>query len=369
MLKKVFFAVSLLLGLGLFVFVIVKFGGIEKTLAVVGQVGWLGMAIYIANAAIVMIAPGIGWYILMRGEGLNVPLGTALKANFMGFPINILTPTLFLGAEPLKLYYVAQTHGVQKRKVLATIIVSKFQEMGALLFVMIVAAGISVWKVDFFRQHEAILIACMAFLILLFGLTLYSFLGNLKPTVKIINIVAGFRLGQKKLPKLRRKLARVRQRAREMEHLIRLSFTKRWKTFLASQAVTLLSALSILMRPWIFFFAKERIPLPTEQLCGIYVVTNLANSLPLTPGGLGLFDGGMMALFSFLELGKENAAGFSLATRMADSCFLILGAWLIFHYGMQSVARRTAKGEEKVSVSEAQGEDEGTETREPAPDQ
>jgi hypothetical protein len=35
-----------------------------------------------------------------------------------------------------------------------------------------------------------------------------------------------------------------------------------------------------------------------------------------------------------------------------------MGGWLIFHYNLQSVARRIAQGKEKVGVHEADDEDE-----------
>ncbi len=345
--KKVFYAVSLAIGLTLFVFLIVRFGGVRKTLEVVGEVGWVGLTAYIANASMTLLIPAAGWALLMRGEGLRVTLWTAVKANLMGFPLNFITPSIYLGGEPLKMVYVAGVHGEKKRRVLATIIVGKFQEFGALLLILLIAAGISVWRIGFTRRQEIILIGSMLVFTVTFGLMLYAFAGNFKPTVKLINMLAAAGVAK-------RKLARLRTRAEEMEHLIHLAFTRRWKIFLAAQAVTLLSAVSIFMRPWIFFyFTPQRVVLPIEHLCAIYVITTLANALPLTPGSLGIFEGGMMAFFTAAELRKENAAAFSLVNRAADLFLIIVGMWLIIHYGMQSVVRRVAGGEEKASLKEA----------------
>ncbi|HTF57169.1 MAG TPA: lysylphosphatidylglycerol synthase transmembrane domain-containing protein [Planctomycetota bacterium] len=351
--KKVLFAASLLFGLGLFVFVIAHFGGIKPTMQTVAEVGWLGLAVFIANASVVLIAPAIGWTMLMRGEGMKIPLSTALKACFMGFPINFLAPSMYLGAEPLKMFYVASAHGEPKRRVLATIIVSKFQEVGALLLVMLVAAGIALWRIPALREKATVLVTGMAVLSVLFGLTLYAFLGNFRPTVRIINLLAA--LGMAK-----RKLARLRRHAREMEQLIHRSFTHKWRTFLASQAVTLISAVSILMRPWIFFwFARERVWIGAEYLCGIYVVTNLINMVPHTPGGLGIFEAGMVGVFKLANIQiagdpKSAAAAFSIMTRAADLVLILVGIYLIVHFNMQAIARRTVKGQEKIRVTDAE---------------
>ena len=347
--KKLLTAASLLLGIGLFAFVIAKFGGIRATLRVLEDFGWAGMGVYLGIAAMTLVAPALSWTLLMRGEGMAIPFSTALKANFMGFPINFVAPTMFLGAEPLKLLYVAQKHAQPKGKVLATIIVGKFQEIGGLLFVMVVSAGIALWKIRFSKEQTILIVSAMTLLSAVFGLTLWAFLGNLQPTVKVINCLARFK-------RLRRRLARLRTRAEEMEHLIHAAFTHRWKLFLLAQGITLLSAASILLRPWLFYyFARDGYMLGVEHLCAIYLVTNVINSLPHTPGGLGIFEGGMVALFALLGLGESNAAAYAVVNRAADVLLILLGFYLIVHLGLRSLARRVAKGEEKVSLEDAEG--------------
>ena len=349
--KRILFASSLLVGIGLFAFFIAKFGGVEASLKVVAEAGWVGALLFVLNAALVPAAPAVGWAMLMRSEGMKIPISTALKAAFMGFPINFIAPSMYLGAEPLKVIYVANAHGVPKRRVLATIIVSKFQEVGALLLVMLVAAGIALWRIPDLREKQGLLIGAMAVLTVCFAMGLYAFVGNFKPTVQVINLLARFGVAK-------RKLARLRSHAREMEIIIHRSFTHGWRTFLASQAVTLISAVSILLRPWIFFyFAKDRFLLGSEYLCAIYVVTNLINMVPHTPGGLGIFEGGMLGLYSLMNLGnqhaKELAAGFSIMTRVGDVVLILVGCYLIIHLNMRAFAKSVAKGEQKLHVKDA----------------
>src|SRR5688572_18553619 len=188
--KKLLPAALLLIGIGLFAFFIAKFGGVQASLKVVAELGWIGLILFIVNAALVPAAPAIGWAMLMRAEGLKVPVSTALKASFMGFPINFIAPSMYLGAEPLKVIYVANLHDLPKRRVLATIIVSKVQEVGALLLVMLVAAAIAMWRIPFPREQQWVLVGSMIVLTLFFVLGLYAFLGKFKPTVKFINLLA-----------------------------------------------------------------------------------------------------------------------------------------------------------------------------------
>lgn len=348
--KKVLPACLLVIGIGLFIFFISKFGGIEASIKVVAQVGWVGVILFILNAALVPAAPAIGWAMLMRAEGLKVPTSTALKAAFMGFPINFIAPSMYLGAEPLKVIYVANAHDVPKRRVLATIIVSKVQEVGALLITMLVAAGIALTRIKFQSGQRWMLIGGMAVLTVCFGLGIYAFLGNFKPTVKFINLLARFGFAK-------RKLARLRTHAHEVEIIIQRSFTHGWRTFIASQLVTLISAASILIRPWLFFVFASDHWIPIQQLCAIYLITNLINMVPHTPGGLGIFEGGMIGLFALMGLGEakteQMAAGFSIVTRTADVVLIAVGVVLIFVLNMRSFAKSVTKGEQKLSMKDA----------------
>lgn len=356
--KRVFLALSLTIGLGLFIFFIQRFGGFGKAMEAVVSVGWTGVVAFIVLCAGTMFWPGIGWWILMRSEKMKVSLWTTLKANFMGFPVNFIAPSMYLGAEPLKIFYVAQVSGETKRKILATIVVSKFQEMGALLFTMVAAAGIALWKIKFPRQQELMVLGALGTLVVLFLLAVWGFVTNRQPTVKVINLLARVGRGHR-FGRWRRRLARLRTRAEEMEHLIHTAFTRRWKTFVVAQAVTTLSALSVLVRPWVYFWFAHGELVKFEKLSAIYIVTNLINMLPHTPGALGVMEGGMLGLFRILGLGTDSdAAAYQVVGRVSDIVLILLGAWLIFHYNLQAMARRIAQGKEKVGVHEAEGPEE-----------
>lgn len=356
--KRLFLALSLSVGIGLFIFFIQKFGGFGKALEAVASVGWIGIAAFITLCAGTMIYPGLGWWVLMRSEKMKVSLWTTLKANFMGFPVNFIAPSMYLGAEPLKIFYVAQVSGEPKRKILATIVVSKFQEMGALLFTMVLAAGIAIWKIKFPARQQAMVLGALGLLVVLFMLAVYGFVSNRRPTVKVINLLARF--GKKhRFGRWRRKMARLRTRAEEMEHLIHTAFTKRWKTFVVAQALTTFSALSVLVRPWFYFWFAHEALVPFEKLSAVYIVTNLINMLPHTPGALGVMEGGMLGLFRILGLGTDSdAAAYQVVGRVSDIVLILLGAWLIFHYNLQAMARRIAQGKEKVGVHEAEDPEE-----------
>jgi len=227
---------------------------------------------------------------------------------------------------------------------------------------MVLAAGVSVWRIEFPRKQMIFVLSALGILMSLFLLAVYGFVSNRQPSVKVINFLARF--GKSGFGRWRRKLARLRFRAEEMEHVIHRAFTKRGKVFLLSQAVTTLSALSVLVRPWVYFtFSPHHEYVAFEKLSAIYIVTNLINMVPHTPGALGVMEGGMVGLFRILKLGADSDAGaYQMVGRAADIVLILFGSWLIFHYNLQAMAKRIAQGKETVEISEAEGADEEPES-------
>jgi uncharacterized protein (TIRG00374 family) len=337
--KRVLFGLSIVLGLAAFA-AIPLIVGVKDTLDTIRRTGWTSILVFLANASLTTIIPAAGWWILMRGEGIPATLGQALKANFMGFPINLLTPSAYLGGEPLKTVYIARVCGVTKRRALATIIVAKVQEVAALVLMMLVATAIFLWRVDLGPGKEIGVTVVTAIMALFVIGMMIGFFRNARPTVRLIELVA--RLGI-----ARRKMARLRTKAEEMESLIHAAFVHRWKRFLVAQAVTTVSAASIFFRPWIYFvFDSEVGLLGSEHLGAIYFITNAINTIAFTPGGIGLFEGGVVGYFTSCGLpnGDAKGAAYAIVNRISDVVFIMAGLWLIAHTGLTAVAKGIAKG-------------------------
>ena len=246
--KKILFACSLLLGIEA-VCAIPFLVGFDKTMSAIGAVGIGPIILYVGNALLVLIVPAISWTILMRGEGLKVPVSDAIKANLMGYPLNYITPSLYLGGEPVKLIYLSNKHNIAKRRLLATIIVAKFQEVAAIFLASLVALSAFTVQTDYFTVVvEILLLSGLLVLISLLGLLCMAFVKNWQITVKGIDFLGriGIAIGIAKITKLSsfftvEKMKRLRVKAAEMEHLIHLTFTKRWRTYLLAQTITLVS--------------------------------------------------------------------------------------------------------------------------------
>jgi uncharacterized protein (TIRG00374 family) len=345
--KRLLYWISLLAGLAAFAAVLAYIDFFE-TFRKVRAAGWPCLAAYTATALLTLVVPAAGWLILMRAEGVRCSFGTALKANLMGFVLNLLTPSMYVGSEPLKVFYVAGITGASKRRVLATIIVSKFQEFAGIVLVMLGTVFFYVSTTEVIGKLDEVILVVLA-LVFTAGLmlVLYAIVGRLRPSVWIID-----RIGRLKFMKER--MEKLRVRAIELEYRMYAAFVHRWKTFLVAQTITLASALSVLLRPMVFLWFVPGAPaMRLDSLCMVYIIFTLVHMVQLTPAGLGMHEGGLTWYFATVPdpaFPQETAVAFILMGRLVDVLFALTGGAVLWYAGLMKVAR----GREQVSMDEAE---------------
>ena len=322
----------------------------KKALSQIACIGYFGSTVFILNLAVTFLAPAVGWHFLMRADGIPVTLRQSLVSGLMGHAFNLITPMMYMGGEPIRVFHIASITGASKRKVLATIIVNKVQELAGLALLLVVGAGVAVFTADLSGGYIAAAalagLVLLGFLVAVIGL----FVGNFKPTVKLLLFVA--RLGI-----FPRRMMKLRHTAKEMEAMVREHLTRRWRVFVLSQLVTLLSPVAQLMRPTLFFaFLRASgadVQLPgVSELAVFFVLTQLIFILPSTPGGLGVYEGGLVVVFSLLHWPASDGGAYAILIRTADFLLISLGAWLVVHYGMTSLMKTvmSSKGVPPMSI-------------------
>lgn len=322
--------------------------GVEDTLAVVGHVGLTGFVLYTANFALTLVLPAVGWWLLVRASGIACPLRLLVRANFMGYPINVLTPSLYLGSEPLKTLYIADRLGVQRRRVLATVIAAKFQEVTALILWMVVAVWLATWRSGILSARvEVTLVVAAGICVAGWAVVLWGILGRWNLSVALLDLVG--RLGL-----WRRRVAAWKETAVEMENHLRGVFTGHVPIFLLAQALAFFSALSIFVRPWLFHvWTPELGRLAVQHVAVVYVITNLLNAVQLMPGNLGVLEGGLIVYFDQADdpaMPEPAAAAFLVVNRIADLALLVLGLLVLVRTGLRWWLGREARRQAAAEV-------------------
>jgi hypothetical protein len=339
-LRRIAFIFSLLLGIIAF-FLVPILVGVKETLSFVAQVGIVGAIVLVCNGFFQIIIPSAGWAIILRQNGHPVPFFTLCKANLMGFWLNFITPSFYLGGEPLKAFYVSKRHDVHMRDVVASIIVNKFQEFGGVLIVLIVGFGFISFTAAITLPGKVFLGFFILFFLCLFLGAFFSFTGNFKPVVKVLNFLIRLRI----FGIFTRQLFRLRKKAEEMEDIVRESIVKKWKTYFIAQMLTTLSAVSLFIRPWLFYYflMGPGFHLSFENLCVIYSLSQIIFTFQIIPGNLGIFEGTSVGIFTLIGLHKQHATAFALLARVVDVSLIVCGIWLLVSLGLMSVAREREK--------------------------
>jgi uncharacterized membrane protein YbhN (UPF0104 family) len=109
--------------------------------------------------------------------------------------------------------------------------------------------------------------------------------------------------------------------------------------------LTLLSPLAQFMRPFLFYgflkLAGDTLPMPTiAEMSTLFVLSQILFILPSTPGGLGVYEGGLVVIFTqALHWSDADGGAFAILIRAADLLYVFFGVWLVIHYGMTSMLR------------------------------
>jgi uncharacterized protein (TIRG00374 family) len=347
--KRLFYILSIGLGVSGFC-TIPFFVGMHDVLWTIGHVGWFGIVLCVTNASCTLVIPAISWWLLMRAAGIPVTCSAAIQANLMGFPLDFVVPSAYLGGEPLKMVYIAHVCQVSPQRVLATIIVAKFQEFGGLISGMIVATAVFIWHTDTVATRQTVLlIVVMVILVGLLGITLYAFMGCFKPIVTLLMCLARWRI-------FHQQMAQLQVFAEALGHHISLVLTAHAFVFLLAQSIVCLSVISLFIRPWLFFWFLPGTRLSFDQLCALFVLTNLVNLLTVVPGGLGWFEATMVGYARAVGLGDDKGVAFALVSRIADVTLLTMGSWLSLHYGLSHITRGQAGEQASKDVGQTHGE-------------
>jgi uncharacterized protein (TIRG00374 family) len=330
--KKLLSLSLLLLGLGV-LGLTARSVDLAQTGRELGRVGWWGCALFLLNIALTIGGPFLGWHLLMRSLGIPVRLGTTLLSGLVGRAANLLSPMSYFGGEGVRTFHIAAVTGVPRRRVLATVAVSEFQVMAGLTVFTLLGLGIAAAGKSLAGPRlawalvggGALAIGLLAFL----GLAL----GDLKPCLRILD----FLVRRGIFPK---RLGALRSATLELETLIRSLFVERKFTFFLAQALSLSSPIAQFFRPTLYFWLLGRTgqsaPHPSfSELTVFFVLSQLVFMLPTTPGGIGVYEAGVVGLFRFLGWDVADGAAYGLLLRLDDVVYIsaALGAMSAFTLG------------------------------------
>lgn len=291
----------------------------KATRAVLAATGARGAAGFAGVGLLVLFLQAVGWWGLLRSRGWRVPLATAWSSMLMGNALAWLTPSMYLGGEPLRIWHITRRFGVPSREVAATVVAGKFAEFAGFLVALLVCTGTMLWHFDLPPGVKWGSTAAAAVLLAAF-LALFAALAGRWPVASGLARVLG-----KRGERARRWLA-------DTEAAVEETFRGHRRAFVAALVFTGGPLALVVARPLLFFWlAGDHLSFPALAL--IFVLTQLVLAFQFTPGGLGIYEGGLIGAFALAGEGAPEAAAFAAVQRLADAALVGLGVALAAREG------------------------------------
>lgn len=269
------------------------------------------------------------WQILLRGAGNHIKWWHLFQAILAGWAGNFVTPSMYLGGEPLRALVLQKYSGIPFRTSLASVLVHKFLEFATFLIFILLGVVLTWYRfASYLPLHvEIIVLICVLGLVALWVILAismfrrYRFISNIAQRLILWKIYAKF--FQKYLTSIA-----------ELEDYIFDSLQQHRTATAISFLVMLLFDVLILIRP-LAFFGLTKDALDVCGLAFLFLAIQLILALQFTPGGLGIFEGGLVAVFSILQIPAPQALAYALLCRLGDVLIVSTGFALICYLGIE----------------------------------
>jgi len=326
--RNIFILLSTAVGIVLLILMFYLIG-VEQVFSSMREIGFTGAAIFIANALFVLFISALSWQLILNSYGYHLPFRDVMVARVIGFAVSYLTPSIYIGGEPLRIYIISKKHSLSMPRVGATVIVSKFLELGAGLFFIYLGSicALIEYKLPL-NIYLTILVVNVIFGVGA-GIILRAFICQNKIFTYLANLLGRIKSFSNPINKIKPDIS-------EVEEGIFLAFSEHRRETLFAFGLNLVGELLIFLKPAIFFYFLKII-LKFSQLALLFALTHLLLALQFTPGALGIFELGEIGIFRLVGIGPEKVLAFTLMVRIADFIGVGIAAAFGLHLGLKTL--------------------------------
>ena len=325
--KKFFlFFFSLLIGIGLFSWVIKFVGWLEIKKAFLIFTLWQGIAILVLTLGKIIVATW-KWKEILKSEGINLPFLNLLNIYLSGFSIMYFFPTAFLGGEIFQSYVLKRKHNIPWSKGMAASFSDQILDWTTNLVVIFFGMIFFLLKIALLPKKIAI-ISFILFPLALFSISYFYF-----KAFKKESIVEFF---FKRFSKSFRN-----SEALEIEKEVFNFFNFKKISFWKGIFLAFFEEVFFLLRIWFLvnFFGQHINFLSTLSILGF---SYLAMMIPI-PAVLGIHEGVQAFAFTSLKLGVGLGTAFALVIRGADTILALIGIFISFKLGSELLREELLK--------------------------
>ena len=342
--KIIFFVISLILGIVLFVWVL-RYIGVDEIKS--------AFTSFPLQTVFIVIALGFGhmfiviyrWMLILHAQGDMVRYRQLLAPKFIGFAISYLTPGLYIGGEPVRAYVLKKEAGVKFSHGLASIIVDKILDftyplpflIGGLVYA-IFTYNIAWGALGFF----VLVLLGLIILLIFFYIQTYRGKGFFSALMVFL-----------KLDRLK-VVRRLYKKVQYFENLIITFFQKRRALFAKGLLLSLLAG-SLIFFQFVVILNALGIGAGFFKIFVLMVFMILSFLIPI-PGSLGSFEAGQVIVFKALNHPASVGVAFSLIIRVTELLKVAVGLIFLSSLGLKFLKNVPRNGNDEQDVSPSHDE-------------
>jgi len=317
--KFLLFLFSLLIGIGLFIWIIKTVGWQEIKRAFLVFTGWQGLVIF-GLTLLVMLIGSRKWKEILKGEEVNLPFRDLFKLYLAGFSVMFLAPVMFLGGEIFRAYILKNKNSIPWSKGVASVIIDRILDwtvnlvtifFGVLIFLSIIGLP----------PKNLIIIFGGVFLFFVLGISFFYFKTFKRESMAKL-ILRSF--GLEKFNHANS----VLEIEKEIFNFFKLKKISMWKSFVLSFLMAGVMYLQAFIL--ISFLGKKIGALSALSILGFIYA---ASMIPI-PTALGSHEAIQTFAFNSLGLGASTATAFTMIIRGAELIVAFAGVVILFQLGI-----------------------------------
>jgi len=317
--KVLLFLISLLIGIGLFLWIGKFVGWQEIKNSLLFLTGWEGLVIFILTILIVGLRIW-KWKIILKSQGCNIPNLDLSRTYLAARSISFIAPILVLADEIFMGYALKKRNSVPWIKGATSIIIDRILYITGFLIVVTCGLIFFLLKIGLSFQILGITLG-----ILLFSTTLIFFF-YFKSFKKESLIKFFVRDSSQKAPNQGNKVIEIEK---EIFNFFRPKKIAMWQGF----GLTSLEMIISFLRCWalILFLGKS---IDGFSVLAITSFFYLAITIPI-PAALGSHEAIQVFAFNSLGLKTSTATAFTMVIRAADSIVALVGVFFLSQLGIE----------------------------------
>jgi len=329
---KNFFKLLIASTIGLFIFLfVIKIVGWSKIIEAIKLFsGPKGLMIIFLTFFIAVVSC-LNWRLILRSQGLNIPIKELIKLWIAGFSISFLTPFTVLGGEAFQIYFLNKKFDISWEKSTASVIIRKILS-GTFFLLFLITGVLSFCFYGYFPEGTIVWLIFLAIGSLLGSLLFFYF--------KILNKESILRWLLKSIGIKKEKIEGHKNGKIifEVEREIIKFFSPKSKIFWKSLTLAFLRYLLLFSRAGliIFFLGKG---IEVLKILSIYGFTNFALMFPF-PAALGSTEAISAFTFNALNMGAGNGTIYAMTLRAADLVLCLTGIFFGIKLGLGLASKK-----------------------------